>query len=61
MKKKQKRRKNEVDGLATFAELSVPLAARLAELLGLPGPQPDATDKARSWILKISTILKTDN
>lgn len=37
----------KVDGLATFAELSVPLTARLAELLGLPGPQPDATDKAR--------------
>lgn len=24
------------------------MTARLAELLGLPGPQPDATDKARS-------------
>ncbi|CAJ1354775.1 unnamed protein product, partial [Effrenium voratum] len=37
----------KVDGVCTFAELSVPLTARLAELLGLPGPTPEATDQAR--------------
>eukprot|EP00438_Fugacium_kawagutii_P014877 Skav225066 [mRNA] locus=scaffold2293:107632:109004:- [translate_table: standard] len=36
----------EVDGVCTFAELSVPLTARLAELLGLPGPLTTATDQA---------------
>eukprot|EP00931_Biecheleriopsis_adriatica_P003088 TRINITY_DN10437_c0_g3_i1.p1 TRINITY_DN10437_c0_g3~~TRINITY_DN10437_c0_g3_i1.p1 ORF type:complete len:691 (+),score=136.76 TRINITY_DN10437_c0_g3_i1:166-2073(+) len=37
----------KVDGVATFAELSVPVTARLAESLGLPGPMPEAADCAR--------------
>mmetsp|Transcript_73735 Transcript_73735/g.130190 ORF Transcript_73735/g.130190 Transcript_73735/m.130190 type:complete len:650 (+) Transcript_73735:66-2015(+) len=37
----------KIDGVATFAELSVSIAARLAEALGLPGPTPEAVDKAR--------------
>lgn len=37
----------KIDGVCTFAELSVPLTARLAELLGLPGPLTSATDQAR--------------
>lgn len=37
----------KVEAVATFAELSVPLTARLAELLGLPGPLTSATDQAR--------------
>eukprot|EP00435_Cladocopium_sp_Y103_P021248 s140_g5.t1 len=36
------------DGIATFVELSVPLAARLAEALGLPGLRPAAVDAARN-------------
>ncbi|CAJ1333576.1 unnamed protein product [Effrenium voratum] len=36
------------DGIATFVELSVPLAARLAETLGLPGLRPAAVDAARN-------------
>ncbi|CAE7642837.1 CARNS1 [Symbiodinium microadriaticum] len=36
------------DGIATFVELSVPLAARLAEALGLPGLRPAAVDSARN-------------
>jgi len=36
-----------IDGVATFAELSVAIAARLAEALGLPGPTPEAVDTAR--------------
>eukprot|EP00928_Gymnodinium_smaydae_P042643 TRINITY_DN28687_c0_g2_i1.p1 TRINITY_DN28687_c0_g2~~TRINITY_DN28687_c0_g2_i1.p1 ORF type:complete len:696 (+),score=144.16 TRINITY_DN28687_c0_g2_i1:83-2089(+) len=35
------------DGIATVVELSVPTAARLAEALGLPGPLPEAVDRAR--------------
>uniref|UniRef100_A0A6V0DDE4 ATP-grasp domain-containing protein n=1 Tax=Zooxanthella nutricula TaxID=1333877 RepID=A0A6V0DDE4_9DINO len=35
------------DGIATFVELSVPTAARLAEALGLPGPLPECVDVAR--------------
>jgi len=35
------------DGIATFVELSVPLAARLCEALGLPGFRPAAVDAAR--------------
>mmetsp|Transcript_43900 Transcript_43900/g.82006 ORF Transcript_43900/g.82006 Transcript_43900/m.82006 type:complete len:635 (+) Transcript_43900:43-1947(+) len=37
----------KVDGVATFAELSVPLTARLAEALGVPGPAPESADQAR--------------
>lgn len=36
------------DGIATFVELSVPLAARLAKALGLPGLRPAAVDAARN-------------
>jgi len=36
------------DGIATFVELSVPLVARLAERLGLPGARPAAVDAARN-------------
>merc|ERR1719149_202151 len=36
-----------VDGICTFIELSVPLVARLAEALGLPGMRPEAVDSAR--------------
>ena len=31
----------KVDGVCTFVELSVSIAARLARALGLPGPDPD--------------------
>ena len=34
-------------GVCTFCELSVPIAARLAEALGLPGPSSKAIDVAR--------------
>mmetsp|Transcript_27274 Transcript_27274/g.82235 ORF Transcript_27274/g.82235 Transcript_27274/m.82235 type:complete len:541 (-) Transcript_27274:82-1704(-) len=34
-------------GVCTFCELSVPLVARLAETLGLPGPSSSAVDAAR--------------
>jgi carnosine synthase len=37
----------DVDGIATVVELSVPITARLAEALGLPGPSPAAVDRAR--------------
>jgi len=36
-----------VDGIATVVELSIAMAARLAEDLGLPGPMPEAVDQAR--------------
>eukprot|EP00932_Pfiesteria_piscicida_P021564 SRR837773.8346.p1 GENE.SRR837773.8346~~SRR837773.8346.p1 ORF type:complete len:631 (-),score=257.27 SRR837773.8346:222-1970(-) len=36
------------DGICTFVELSVPLVARLAEHLGLPGHSPAAVDAARN-------------
>jgi len=35
------------DAVITFCELSVPVVARLAEQLGLPGHRPSAVDKAR--------------
>lgn len=37
----------DLDGITTFCELAVPLAARLAEQLGLPGNTPAAVDTAR--------------
>jgi carnosine synthase len=37
----------DVDGVATFCELAVPLVSRLAERLGLPGNTPAAVDAAR--------------
>jgi len=36
------------DGIASFVELSIPLVARLAEALGLPGHRPAAVDSARN-------------
>jgi carnosine synthase len=37
----------KVDGVCTFVELSVSIAARLARALGLPGPDPDCVESAR--------------
>lgn len=37
-----------VDGIASFVELSIPLVARLAEALGLPGHKPQSVDDARN-------------
>ena len=37
----------ELDGVCTFCEMAVPLVARLAEKLGLPGNTPAAVDAAR--------------
>ena len=37
----------EVDGIATFCEIAVPLASRLAEIFGLPGNPSSAVDAAR--------------
>ena len=36
-----------MDGVCTFCEMAVPLVARLAEKLGLPGNSPQAVDAAR--------------
>lgn len=36
-----------LDGICTFCEMAVPLAARLAEQFGLPTNTPDAVDLAR--------------
>eukprot|EP00892_Ulva_mutabilis_P007810 jgi/Ulvmu1/5400/UM022_0195.1 len=38
----------DLDGIVTFCELAVPLAARLSERLGLPGNSPEAVDTARN-------------
>lgn len=38
----------DLDGVITFCELAVPLVARLAEHLGLPGNSPEAVDTARN-------------
>lgn len=37
----------DADACVTFCELSVPVVARLCEVLGLPGHRPEAVDKAR--------------
>lgn len=37
-----------VDGVTTFWETAVPLAARVAETLGLPGNPPDAIEAAKN-------------
>ena len=37
----------DLDGVCTFCEMAVPLVARLAEALGLPGNPPAAVDAAR--------------
>jgi hypothetical protein len=39
-----------LDGVTTFCEMAVPLVARLAEALGLPGNSPDAVDAARDKV-----------
>lgn len=38
----------DLDGIVTFCELAVPLAARLSERLGIPGNSPEAVDTARN-------------
>ena len=47
------------DGIATFWEISIAVAARVAMLLGLPGNPPDAVDAARSKVRtrELSTAL----
>lgn len=47
------------DGIATFWEISIAVAARVAVLLGLPGNPPDAVDAARSKVRtrELSTAL----
>ncbi|CAE7262373.1 CARNS1 [Symbiodinium necroappetens] len=37
----------DADAIITFCELSVPVVARLAEVLGLPGHPPTSVDRAR--------------
>lgn len=37
----------ELDGVVTFCEMAVPLVARLAEKLGVPGNTPASIDAAR--------------
>jgi len=37
----------DADAVVSFCELSVPVVARLCEVLGLPGHRPEAVDKAR--------------
>ena len=39
-----------LDGITTFCEMAVPLVARLAEKLGLPGNSPDSVDAARDKV-----------
>jgi biotin carboxylase len=48
--------KMEADGVCTFWEDSVPVVARVAEALGVPGNDPEAVDAARS---KRLTLLQT--
>jgi len=48
----------KVDAVATFAELSVPLTARLAEALGVPGPAPESTDQARDKFLTRQALAR---
>jgi biotin carboxylase len=47
------------DGIITFWEISIAVAARVAVLLGLPGNPPDAVDAARSKVRtrELSTAL----
>jgi biotin carboxylase len=44
---KAKRDIGELDGVCSFSEMAMPLVARLAEKLGLPGNSPAAVDAAR--------------
>lgn len=43
-----KSKQGDLDGIVTFCELAIPLAARLCEHLGLPGNSPEAVDTARN-------------
>jgi len=47
------------DGIVTFWEISIAVAARVAVMLGLPGNPPDAVDAARSKVRtrELSTAL----
>jgi hypothetical protein len=45
-----------LDGVTTFCEMAVPLVARLAEALGLPGNTPDAVDAARDKVRRVARI-----
>jgi carnosine synthase len=47
-----------VDGITTFVELSVPLVARLAEALALPGMRPEAVDNARDKYVTRGCLAK---
>lgn len=42
-----KKELGELDGIVSFSEMAMPLVARLAEQLGLPGNPPSAVDDAR--------------
>ena len=46
----------DLDGVCTFCEMAVPLVARLAEALGLPGNPPAAVDTARDKSATRSTL-----
>ena len=46
-----------IDGVCTFWEDDVPVVARVAAALGLPGNDPEAIDAARS---KRLTLLETE-
>ena len=45
--KKVRTELGELDGIVSFAEMAMPLVARLSEKLGLPGNPPSAVDDAR--------------
>ncbi len=47
-------------GICTFCELSVPIAARLAEALGLPGPSSAAIDVARDKHLTRAAMVQAN-
>ncbi|CAE7824249.1 CARNS1 [Symbiodinium sp. CCMP2456] len=46
------------DGICTFCELGVPMAARLAEATGLPGPKPEAVDIEAARKVGFPSVLK---
>lgn len=45
--KKVRNELGNLDGVCSFSEMAMPLVARLAEKLGLPGNSPNAVDNAR--------------
>lgn len=47
-----------LDGITTFCEMAVPLVARLAEKLGLPGNSPESVDAARDKYLTREAMAK---